>query len=274
MGRCVLHPVTQLSAFDLSLASSPALLSYARTSLRLIHFGGLILGFGGAAFLDLTLSRYRWTAVTAELVDNVEWISRFVARGLLMLWLSGIGFLLLYQAAEPEKVLNPKIWAKVIIVAILTINGIAIHRLVLPFLRRQVGKHLLADIEPRKRAALIGCGVVSVVSWVMPVVLGAAPQLNFVVPCAAILAAYAVVLVQGFLIAAIVVRKWPRNSRSDMARNEQATSRQGTGAQCSRSFADAGGWMNRSGSFWPGSFWDCPRPAGNSKNGAIEACER
>lgn len=40
------------------------------------------------------------------------------------------------------------------------------------------------------------------------------------------------------------------------------------------SFADAGGWMYRSGSFRPGSFWDCPRQAGNSKNGAIEACER
>ncbi|CAI2931810.1 protein of unknown function [Aminobacter niigataensis] len=60
------------------------------------------------------------------------------------------------------------------------------------------------------------------------VVLGAAPQLNFVVPCAAILAAYVLVLVQGFLIAAIVVRKWPRDSRADMARNEHATSRQGT----------------------------------------------
>jgi hypothetical protein len=142
----------------------------------LIHFGGLVLGFGGAAFLDLTLSRYRWTAVTAELVDNVEWISRFVARGLVMLWASGIGFLLLYHVSEPDKVLNPKIWAKVIIVSILTINGIAIHRLVLPFLRRQVGKYLLADVEPHKRVALIGCGVISVVSWVMPVVLGAAPN--------------------------------------------------------------------------------------------------
>jgi hypothetical protein len=152
-----------------------------------------------------------------------------------MLWLSGIGFLLLYQAAEPEKVLNPKIWAKMIIVAILTINGIAIHRLVLPFLRQQVGKYLLADVEPHKRAALIGCGVVSVVSWVMPVVLGAAPQLNFAVPCAAILAAYILVLAQGFLIAVIVVRKWPQENQAAIAQNEITTSETGGTSQTASS---------------------------------------
>ena len=80
----------------------------------------LVLGFGGAVFLDLTLSRYRQSA---ELVANVDWISRFVALGLLMLWISGFGFLLLYLATEPEKVLNPKIWAKTVIVGILTVNG-------------------------------------------------------------------------------------------------------------------------------------------------------
>ncbi|WP_406871909.1 hypothetical protein WHT83_17795 [Aminobacter sp. P9b] len=195
-----------MSALDLFLAS-PALVSYIRMSLRLLHFGGLVLGFGGAVFLDLTLSRYRRAAVSAELVANVDWISRFVARGLLMLWISGIGFLLLYQATEPEKVLNPKIWAKIIIVAILTANGIAIHRLVLPFLRERIGRQLMTGVRPSKRVALIGCGVISVVSWTTPVVLGAAPQLNFVVPCAVILAAYLLVLAQGFFVAVIAMRE-------------------------------------------------------------------
>ncbi|RVC42439.1 hypothetical protein EN781_22275, partial [Mesorhizobium sp. M4A.F.Ca.ET.090.04.2.1] len=44
------------------------------------------------------------------------------------------------------------------------------------------------------------------VSWTVPVVLGAAPQLNFVVPCAVILASYALVVVQAFLIATFVLR--------------------------------------------------------------------
>lgn len=213
-----------MSALDLSLASSPALVSYIRTSLRLLHFGGLVLGFGGAVFLDLTLSRYRQAVVSAELVANVDWISRFVARGLLMLWISGIGFLLLYQATEPEKVFNPKIWAKITIVAILTVNGIAIHRLVLPFLRERIGKQLMTGVRPSKRAALIGCGVISVVSWTMPVVLGAAPQLNHVVPCVMILAAYLLVLAQGFLIAVIAMRE-PRATAAHSDDNQAADTR-------------------------------------------------
>ncbi|KUM25923.1 hypothetical protein AU467_24070 [Mesorhizobium loti] len=158
-------------------------------------------------FLDLILCRHRRAAVTAELVGNVEWISRFVAGGLTMLWISGIGFLLLYQATEPEKVQNPKIWAKIIIVAILTLNGLAIHRLVLPFLRERIGSPLLSGIQPAKKTALIACGAISGVSWTIPVVLGAAPQLNFVVPCSVILAAYLLVLAQAFLIGAIAMRE-------------------------------------------------------------------
>ncbi|TIM67503.1 MAG: hypothetical protein E5Y52_11400 [Mesorhizobium sp.] len=196
-----------MDALDLSFALSPLSASYVRTALRLTHFAGLVLGLGGAVFLDLILCRHRRTAITAEIVANVEWISRFVAGGLAMLWISGIGFLLLYQATEPDKVQNPKIWAKIIIVAILTLNGLAIHRLVLPFLRERIGSPLLSGLQPTKRTALIACGAISGVSWTIPVVLGAAPQLNFVVPCSVILAAYLVVLAQAFLFGTIAMRE-------------------------------------------------------------------
>jgi hypothetical protein len=195
-----------VGVLDLSLSSAPQLASYIRTSLRLIHFSGLVLGLGGAVFLDLMLSRYRRIVVTSELVGHVEWISRFIAAGLLLLWVSGLGFLLFYQMTEPEKLLNPKIWAKVTIVSVLTVNGLAIHRFVIPFIRRQIGGVLLSQIKPATKTALIGCGVISLVSWSVPVILGAAPQLNFVVLCGVILGGYALLLVQAFFIATFMMR--------------------------------------------------------------------
>lgn len=195
-----------------SVLPPPDLLSYVRTFLRLIHFAGLIIGFGGAVFLDLLLARYRQTTLTEELVSNIEWVSRFVALGLLLLWVSGIGFLLLYYVSEPGKLMNPKIWAKITIVAILSINGLAIHRLVLPFLRLRIGTQLMAGLRRRTKLALVGCGVVSSVSWSVPVVLGATPQLNFSVSCAAILAVYALVLAQAFLFALFVLRDTPETA--------------------------------------------------------------
>ncbi len=205
LGEVELNGLDSLLSFT-PVLPPPALLSYARTFLRLIHFAGLVIGFGGAVFLDLLLARYRRMIMTGDLVSNIEWVSRFVALGLLLLWISGAGFLLVYQVSEPEKLMNPKIWAKITIVAILSINGLAIHRLVLPFLRRRIGAQLLAGLKRRAKVALIGCGVVSAVSWSVPVVLGAAPQLNFAVSCTVILAAYALVLAQAFLIAVFVLR--------------------------------------------------------------------
>lgn len=198
--------IWKMAVLDYTLASAPALVSYIRTTLRLVHFLGLVLGLGGAVFLDLILSRYRRMRVSAELVGHIEWVSRFVALGLLLLWISGLGFLALYQLAEPEKLMNPKIWAKLTIVSILTANGLVIHRFVLPFVRSQIGSPLLAGVSAGTKGALIGCGVISLVSWGVPVFLGAAPQLNFVVPCTVILAAYALLLAQAFLIASLLMR--------------------------------------------------------------------
>lgn len=48
--------------------------------------------------------------------------------------------------------------------------------------------------------------MIPIVSWSVPVILGGAPQLNFVVPCGVILAAYALLLVQAFFIATLVMR--------------------------------------------------------------------
>lgn len=195
-----------MEILEFSLRSAPQLASYIRTSLRLLHFSGLVLGFGGAVFLDLMLSRYRRMIVSAELVDHVQWISRFILAGLFLLWASGLGFLLLYQMTEAERLLNPKIWAKVTIVSILTINGFAIHRFVIPFICRQFGATLFSEVKSTTKTALLGCGVISIVSWSVPVVLGAAPQLNFVVPYEVILGGYALLLVQAFYIANLIMR--------------------------------------------------------------------
>lgn len=58
--------------------------------------------------------------------------------------------------------------------------------------------------------------MISIVSWSVPVVLGAAPQLNFVVPCEIILGGYALLLVQAFSIAVLVMRDRRNTKVSDM----------------------------------------------------------
>ena len=96
---------------------------------------------------------------------------------------------------EPAKLQNPKIWAKIAIVGVLSINGLLVHYFVLPRIRNQVGKRLLDGLSPFDCSLVLLAGTVSTISWYVPLILGAVPQLNYVVPAEVILSGYALLLV-------------------------------------------------------------------------------
>lgn len=176
------------------LSSDPA--SWIRTGLRVVHFCGLVLGVGAATLLDLIIARFvLMRGISKEHVHVIEFSSKVVTVGLGLLWISGVGFLIHYGFFDPEKLQNPKIWAKIAIVAVLTVNGILVHYFVLPRIRIQLGKRLLDDLSHSHCSLLLLAGTVSAISWYVPLMLGAIPQLNFVVPAEAILLSYALVLI-------------------------------------------------------------------------------
>jgi hypothetical protein len=176
------------------LSSDPA--SWIRTGLRVVHFCGLVLGVGAATLLDLIIARFvLMRGISKDHVHVIEFSSKVVTAGLALLWISGVGFLIHYGFFEPAKLQNPKIWAKIAIVAVLTINGFLVHHFVLPRIRMQLGKRLLDDLSHSHCSLLLLAGTVSAISWYVPLMLGAIPQLNFVVPAEAILLSYALILI-------------------------------------------------------------------------------
>ncbi|MGR3759984.1 hypothetical protein ACUXV3_07595 [Roseobacteraceae bacterium NS-SX3] len=178
-----------LSGFIDLLLHDPA--ATAKTVLRFLHFAGFAIGLGGATLLDLMLLRFAVLRhVSADTAAFAAFASRIIGAGLKLLWLTGLGFLLLYALSDPANLSNPKVHAKLLIVAILTVNGGFIHLVVLPFLRRQTGRRLFEGMGTRQRYAFLASGAVSVVSWYTPAALGVFSQLNHTVPAAAILLAY------------------------------------------------------------------------------------
>lgn len=173
-----------------------------------LHLLGLALGLGSAALLDLIVLRFLvFGKVGATHVEIAEFASKIVAVGLGLLWASGAGFLVYYWIADPGALLNPKIWAKLAIVVVLTLNGFFIHRFVLATLHAQVGKRLLDGVSHRRRMQLLLVGTASAVSWCVPFLLGALPALNFIVPAGVILLVYASALAIAFGIVVVVVRE-------------------------------------------------------------------
>lgn len=175
-------------------SSDPA--AWIRTGLRIVHFCGLVLGVGAATLLDLIIARFvLMRDISKEHIHVIDFSSRIVTVGLSLLWISGIGFLIYYGFFDPIKLQNPKIWAKIAIVAVLTFNGILVHFFVLPRIRNQVGKRLLEGLSQFHCSLLLLAGTVSVISWYVPLILGAIPQLNFVVPAETILVSYGLLLI-------------------------------------------------------------------------------
>jgi hypothetical protein len=182
-----------MQSFVQALSSDPA---WIGTGLRVVHFCGLVLGVGAATLLDLIIARFiLMRGISFEHVYVVDFSSKIVTIGLGLLWVSGIGFLVHYGVFEPAKLQNPKIWAKIAIVAVLSVNGLLVHYFVLPRIRNQVGKRLLDGLSPIDCSLVLLAGTVSVISWYVPLILGAIPQLNYVVPAEVILSSYALLLI-------------------------------------------------------------------------------
>ena len=182
-----------MQSFLQLVSSDPA---WIKTGLRVVHLCGLVLGVGAATLLDLIIARFiLMRGISNEHVYVVDFSSKIVTIGLVLLWVSGIGFLVHYGFFEPAKLENPKIWAKIAIVVVLSLNGLLVHHFVLPRIRDQVGKRLLDGLSPFDCSLVLFAGTVSAISWYVPLILGAIPQLNFVVPAEVILSSYALLLI-------------------------------------------------------------------------------
>lgn len=198
----------------------------ARTGLRFLHFIGLAAGLGSATLLDLLLLRFFLQGqVSAEHVAIFAFAAKVVDAGLKLLWLTGFGFLLLYALFDPVKLENPKIHAKLLVVSMLTLNGLFIHAAILPHLRRQAGRPLFQGMGHGQRTLFAASGAVSAVSWYTPVALGAFPQLNFTVSAVQILTGYVLLTAAMMGVAAAVSGLLSQRSRRQAASGGETAGR-------------------------------------------------
>jgi hypothetical protein len=178
---------------------------------------GIILGLGAATILDLLIVRFLMAGrVDPVHVAVVKFCSGLVTLGLIILWISGSAYLLHYWAFDPGLIGNPKVWSKIVIVGVLTINGVFIHSRVLPIVAAQQGRSLFEGLATGQKRMLLFFGTVSATSWYVPLLLGAMPQLNFVVPATSILAAYTLLLLFG-LTATQGIANWIWNREAERA---------------------------------------------------------
>lgn len=173
------------------------------TILSIFHILGVAFGAGGAFLSDSMF----FSAVKDEKISHTE--LRFLRLGGTMVWI-GLGVLLvsglLLVSENPERYLaSSKFLAKMTIVAVVILNGAIFHFYHIPRLSRHAGHHFPSSDEFVRRAPfLLASGVVSVVSWLSALVLGASRGLPY--EYSTIMTGYFVIL--GFtLLASWIFRK-------------------------------------------------------------------
>jgi hypothetical protein len=169
--------------------------------LKLIHLSGLIMGVGGAVMVDVVMLRHAvLKPVSRYALLQAHLMARVVAAGLLLLWLSGATLVWVNALIDPLTLQNPRLWAKVIIVVALTLNGFAIWAITMPRLERQFGRGYFDRTTQKDRAILTFISSFSTISWLTAFVLGSAQELNRVVPAWKILANYGAAILGGWLL--------------------------------------------------------------------------
>lgn len=171
------------------------------TIIKVIHLVAIVMGLGGAVLLDITiLMRGVIRPVSQFTIHQAEVLSRFVSAGLVLLWASGIGLIWVNYMGKHEYLSNQKLWAKIAIVLILTINGIVVHNKVMPFLKASMNKPLFTGVTKGTLALMTFVGSVSFVSWSVPLILGVASELNYVTSMWVILLSYVTAMLGAWCI--------------------------------------------------------------------------
>jgi len=154
---------------------------------------------GGASTIDaILLIAARREKVTRELVEVIHVAAGLIAGAMVLLAVSGGAFFLVGDHT------SPKFWAKMVIVGVACLNGLAAHRLIFPLIETASstgdGRMRLRPWPARLASA---SAAVSSVSWFGALVLGAWHGLT--VGMIPILIGYAGILGAAVLVSAVLV---------------------------------------------------------------------
>jgi hypothetical protein len=170
----------------------------ARMAVVFLHLVACCVAIGLVFMSDLDMVKKLLVGDAATLDEqHLSGLHKTLTRALLVLWLTGVGLVGIDVLSKGVDVLaNPKLQSKIGVVVLLTINGVVLHSVVLPMLKR-AGALMRLSFSNRLMAIFIGA--VSGVSWFYAAALGIGRPLNFKYSLLEIMAAYPALIAGGFV---------------------------------------------------------------------------
>lgn len=144
--------------------------------LRLLHLLAVAVGFGVAVETETYMIRRRRAAIGPGLLAGLDHRHRVILCALGAMWVTGLALVALRTGFQLSE-FTPKLWSKITVVTILTINAVFIAEVALPILAEQKGRPVAA-LRPAERRALFSVAGVSGASWLIALALGSSALLK------------------------------------------------------------------------------------------------
>lgn len=195
---------------------------FTRMAVLFVHLIACCVAIGMVLTSDIAMVRQLVVADPNNRLDpeHFSQLQKTVSAALWMLWLTGVVLVSLDVYLKGWNYLsNPKLQSKVAIVMLLTLNGFALHKYVLPLMQKAGS---LLHLSFSQRVLTLFSGAVSGVSWLYAAMLGIGRPLNFKYSLFEILAAYPVLIAGGF-VAMLVLTAWAQYQASGEARAFEGT---------------------------------------------------
>lgn len=173
-GICAIIFATALSVSEFGFFS---LLAEYHDLIAVFHVFGVALGLGGATIADILFFKFLKDFRISEWeADVMRTLSQTIWFALAILILTGLG---LYLPEAEELNQSAKFLAKMIVVAVIIVNGAFLNLLVAPKLVKisfgEKHEHQSGELHHERKIAF-ALGAVSIVSWYSAFILGIARQ--------------------------------------------------------------------------------------------------
>jgi len=175
-------------------------MEFIRLGIVYIHLIACCVAVGLVVTSDLQMLRrlIRGTYPATHDSAQLDSLQSTIVNALVALWLTGIAMIWIDASHKGIGYFdNPKLQAKIGIVALLTLNGVLLHRAVMPALKK-AGSLLHMALHERRLALF--SGAVSAVSWCYAAMLGVGRQLSWKYSLLQLLGAYPVLIALGYLV--------------------------------------------------------------------------
>jgi len=196
----------------MSLIEHKEFMEFLRLGVVYVHLLACCVAIGLVFTSDTAMVRdiLKRTVFTEHDNAHMESLQKSVVVALICLWVTGTAIIGIdYLDKGLEYFMNPKLQAKVIIVVLLTYNGVLLHRLVLPALQKAGS---LLDLGFSARMLALFCGALSAVSWLYAAMLGVGRPLAWKYSLSDLLMAYPVLIMLGFLTMLALTQRAKRHN--------------------------------------------------------------